>query len=316
MTGRELQVSIVIPTYNGGSLFEDCLARIFEQQVEFVYEVIVIDSGSIDGTLQILKKYPVQVSTIPNSAFNHGSTRNRGIEISSGELVVLITQDAIPANDYWLSNLVKNFEDKAVAGVYCRQVPRETADVLTKRNLDNWLAGRPNRVVNYVARKTAYACLTPMERLQLCTIDNVCCCIRKSVWEKTPFVKANFAEDLEWGKEVILAGYKIVYEPEAVVVHSHDRSVLYEYKRTYLCHRRLYQLHGLHTIPKLKYAFSNYFNDVVTDARYVLIQEKNRARALLLLLKLPILSLAKIVGQYKGAKDEKYGHTLKTYKDV
>jgi rhamnosyltransferase len=100
-----------------------------------------------------------------------------------------------------------------------------------------------------ISNRSEFDALTPMERLTRCAFDNVCSCIRRSVWRAHPFRAAPIAEDLEWAREVLLAGYRLAYEPAAVVMHSHDRSLRYEFTRTRLVHRRLNELFGLQTIP-------------------------------------------------------------------
>jgi rhamnosyltransferase len=239
-----------------------------------------------------------------------------GITLAHGKYVVLLTQDAIPADDRWLENILNNFADDSVAGVYCRQIPREDADVLTKRHLTNGLIGRHDRVINFIENRKKYDAFDPVQKLRLCTFDDVCACIRKNVWEKMPYTKTYFAEDLEWGKRVIEAGYKIVYEPEAAVIHSHNRSAYYEYKRTYLCHRRLFELFGLQTVPTFKHALKFFILNTLKDTHYVIREERNWARKLALILNLPFLSFASVFGQYLGARHERLGYSLKKFQNV
>ena len=289
---------------------------VFEQKVNFPFEVIIIDSGSTDGTLDFLKGYTIRLKQICPKEFNHGLTRNMGIELAQGRYVVLMTQDAIPADGYWLGNILENFNDELVAGVYCRQIPRENADVLTKRQLNNWLTGRQSRAINFVENWEAYQAIEPIKKFNLCAFDDVCSCVRKSVWEKIPYTETYFAEDLEWGKKAIEAGYKIVYEPHAAVNHSHNRSFLYEYKRTYLCHRRLFELFRLQTIPTFTHALKFFFFSILKDTLYVIRQEKNWKRKFSLILRIPFLSFSSVFGQYMGARDERLGHPIKTFKGV
>ena len=316
MDGKGIEVSIVIPSYNGGEDFTKCLQMVFEQKVSFPFEVIVIDSGSTDGTLDFLKGYPIRLKQISPKEFNHGLTRNMGMELARGRYVVLMTQDAIPADNYWLENILVNFKDELVAGVYCRQIPREDADVLTKRHLNNWLTGRQCRVINFIENREDYNALEPMKKLMLCTFDNVCSCVRKSVWEKIPFTETYFAEDLEWGKKAIEAGYKLVYEPRAAVIHSHNRSFLYEYKRTYLCHRRLFELFRLQNVPTFNHVFLNVLYNVLKDTLYVIKEEKNWKRRYSMIIKIPLLSFSSVFGQYMGARDERLGHPLRNFRGV
>ncbi len=316
MIRNGVEASIVILTYNGGEIFRECLRMVSKQKAGFTYEVIIVDSGSTDGTLNFLKGYPVRLKQIRPNEFNHGLTRNMAIALARGKYVILMTQDAIPAYRYWLENILENFKDESVAGVYCRQIPREDADVLTKRNLGAWVACREDRVVSFIEAWKDYEVLEPMKKLALCAFDNVCSCLRKSIWEEFPFTDARIAEDLEWGKKAIKAGYKIVYEPRAAVIHSHSRTSLYEYKRTYLCHRRLFQLFGLQRIRTLKQALQYSISNILKDAPYVMAAEKNWKRKFSLILRIPFLSFASIFGQYMGARDERLGNPLKNFRHV
>jgi len=298
-------VSVVIPTKNGEGTIGKLLSSIFSQQGINKPEVLMVDSGSSDNTLAIARQYPVRIIQVPPQDFNHGETRNTGISKSNGEYIVLITQDAEPAHEHWLSNMLGNFSDPQVAGVYCRQIPREDADVITRRRLNNWLTGRKELHKVRIADWSRYEELNPMEKYLFCNFDNVCSCIRKKVWEEIPFEKTCFAEDLGWSKRALEAGYTIVYEPKAAVYHSHNRSVWYEYQRTYVCHRRLYQLFGLQTIPSFQDACRSTLKNITFEGKYVWNEEKNFLRKTALLMKLPLLSLCSVFGQYRGARDER-----------
>src|SRR5262249_16787808 len=138
----------------------------------------------------------------------------------------------------------------------------------------------------------------------LCTFDDVCACIRRTVWERIPYRATYFGEDVEWGKRVIQAEYALVYEPEAAVIHSHERSAWYEYKRTYLCHRRLYQLFWLQTVPTRYHAWAATLAGICKDSAFVWRREKNLSRRLSLLARVPLLTCAAVFGQYCGARDE------------
>lgn len=238
-------VSIVIPTCNGKSDLLRLLPALFSQKADFRFEVICIDSGSGDGTWELLETYPVRRVRIASSQFSHGGTRNLGIEISRGPIVVLLTQDAIPDRDDWLATLVSNYADPRVAGVYCRQVPRPDGPLLPKIDARLWVTGRQQRHENRLGDHPDYPQLPPHQRRLLCNFDDICSSLRKSVWEQFPYRPVNFAEDLEWGKRVFEAGYTLVFEPRARVVHSHDRSFVYELKRSFLTYETLDRLFGI-----------------------------------------------------------------------
>lgn len=299
------KVSIVIPTKNGGSLFREVLDGIQAQEFCGSIEVVVVDSGSDDDTIAFAKNYGALVISVPQETFNHGSTRNKGIEISTGEIVVLMTQDALPGDSFLIHNLVSTFNDQNVAGAYARQLPRDDADIFTKRNLNNWLTGRTDSETRKITDWNLYKRMSPITQYMFCNFDNVCSALRRSVWEDIPFPKSDFAEDIAWCKKVLEAGWKITYQSTAFVVHSHDRSFFYEYKRTYMCHRKLYEMFKLQTIPTLKYAFVSVFLAIYKDWLFAVTSEKNFLKLLSLIIKTVPLSIASVLGQYMGARDEK-----------
>ena len=248
-------VSIVLLTRNGGSGLRDLIGALSRQRTDFAVEVIALDSGSTDGSAEWLEESPYvhQVVRIPSAQFNHGTTRNQGIQLARGAFAVLVVQDALPVSDQWLANLVAPLRrDPQVAGAFCRQQPRPDARAITVDYLERWAgASSESRRVTF-ADPRALEALDPGARLQACTFDNVCSCLRRSVWERLPFGETVIAEDVEWAQRALRAGYTLEYVADAAVVHSHDRSAGYELARTYLLHHRLFELFGLRTIPRAR----------------------------------------------------------------
>jgi len=245
-------VSIVLVTRNAGSALAQTLEAIGRQRADFAYEIVAVDSGSTDGTLALLEGAARQVVRIEPEMFNHGVTRNLAIARGRGPLVVLLVQDAVPASDDWLATLVAPLRaNERVAGAFCRQQPHPDATTLTRHYLDQWVATSPAPRTAGLGSARELDGLDPAARLQLCAFDNVCSCIRRSVWERIPFPATPIAEDLEWARAVLLAGYQLQYVPDAVVLHSHERSARYEFSRTCVLHARLAELFGLRTIPTI-----------------------------------------------------------------
>jgi len=125
--------------------------------------------------------------------------------------------------------------------------------------------------------------------------------VRRSLWERFPFKETRIAEDMEWARDVLLAGYGLAFVPTAVVVHSHDRSAKYELGRTYLVHQRLRALFGLATIPDFLSLLRTLVSTSLTHLRCVLGSSRlgelprDLARALGLAVALPL-------GQYLGIR--------------
>jgi rhamnosyltransferase len=246
------RVSVVLPTRNGAATLPAVVDALSRQRVDFPFEIVAVDCESSDGTADLLRPRVDRFISIPAGSFDHGLTRNLGVEHARGELVVLLVQDALPASDQWLAALTSPlFADATLAGVFARQRPRPEADALTRHYLAHAAASAETGHTAEVAGRVELAALDPMERLVRCTFDNVCSCIRRSVWTRIPFKATPIAEDLEWARDVLLAGYRLAYVPQATVIHSHDRSARYEFTRTYLLHRRLFELFEVRTIPTL-----------------------------------------------------------------
>ncbi len=206
------QISVVIRTYNEagfiGRLIEKL--RVQEQYGEDL-EIVVVDSGSTDFTTDILKKHDVKLISITQKEFNYSKALNLGIEGSECELVVILSAHSIPCSNDWLMKMAQHFQDEDVAGVYCRQKPWPDAG-----------AGEVLRI-----EKTFGACSRIFSKDipgGAMRFSNAASCVRRSVWRKHPFVMLPAAEDREWSEWAIANGYKIIYDSEAEVYHSHSES--------------------------------------------------------------------------------------------
>jgi rhamnosyltransferase len=289
-------VSIALVTRNGIATLPDVLEAVLRQRVEFAYEVVAVDSGSTDGSAELLARRVDRLFKIAPGAFNHGLTRNAAIEQARGELVVLLVQDAVPANDSWLDELTAPLlADARLAGTFARQRPRPDASPLTRLYLERAAVARDEPRTVAPVTPAALAALSPSDRLARCTFDNVCSCIRRSVWTEIPFRERPIGEDVEWAKEVLLAGYPLAFVPAAVVVHSHDRSAAYEFDRTFTLHRRLFELFELRTIPTLLLLVRAIVSCLVLHLR---VQHGSIAAAF----RGVALAVAWPLGQYLGAR--------------
>lgn len=243
-------VTLFVPTWNAGPEFPGILGRMRQQRLDRPFEVLIIDSGSTDGTVEFLRRQPVRLIEIQKSEFNHGLTRNQGIQEARGEIVVLATQDACPADDLWMQRLVDAFADPQVAGAYSRQIPRRDANPFIRDRLEGWMATADTLRVQSVTSRADFDALPSLDKLHRAMFDNVSSSVRRRVTLEIPFRERRFGEDIDWAHRTLLAGYKIVYEPRSCVIHSHNRSPWYELKRVYLDHQNLHRLFGLHAVPR------------------------------------------------------------------
>ncbi len=215
--------SIIIPTKNEEANIGRCLEAVFGQSTSFPFEVLVVDSGSQDRTLEVARRYPAHILEIAPSEFHHARTRNLGGTASSGEHLVFLSGDAIPANDRWLSALLKNFEDAAIAAVYGRQIPKPDAT--------------PERVffVHHrygTERVVRNASSNGVGKHVLHQFSNVNSAVRRTVWKQLPFPEdVNAYEDFSFAIQLAQHGHSIAYEPEAAVLHSHNYTLVRSFQQ-------------------------------------------------------------------------------------
>lgn len=307
--------SLVIPTKNGGELFKRAVGALQKQARWNEVEFLIVDSGSTDGTVETARAAGAKCFTIPPAEFNHGATRDFAISQTSTDCIVLTVQDAIPNDPHMIEKLVAALEDKTVAGVYGRQIPQPDADVVTARNLNAHFTARLKREVRSLPIPQAFEAMTPVERYMLCNFDNVCSALRKSIWENDKFGRINFGEDIDYAERVLKRGHKIVYEPAAAVIHSHDRPMSYEYKRTYLCHRKLYLQYELDIAPTVLRTIAGWISGTWGDLVYIVRTEMRWREKISLMLKMPILNFLRGAATYMAVRDEKAG-TVKVVRGV
>jgi glycosyltransferase involved in cell wall biosynthesis/SAM-dependent methyltransferase len=235
-TPIETSVSIIIPTKNAGPDFEANLEKISRQKGIQTTEIIIIDSGSTDKTLEIARKYGAKIFQIDQDNFNHGATRNLGAENASGEYLCFLVQDAFPIGYYWLYEMVNVLnKDNQIAAATCRQIPRSDADLFACFGL--WqhytytLDAQSDRVYEY---HSDFNTLRGEEKRRLAGLDDVSCLIRKNIFEKFWFRKIQSSEDLDLGKRFIQGGYKNAFLFSVGVIHSHNRDPGYFLNRSFV----------------------------------------------------------------------------------
>ena len=192
--------------------------------------------------------------------------------------------------------------DERVASAYSRQMPHRDSSPLTQIRVNRFFTSSGERRESQIIDIEAYNKLFPQNKHQFCNFDNVSSCIRKSVWKEFPFPKTDFAEDLEWSKSVLEAGYKIVYEPDSIVYHSHDFSPSDWYKKNMLNYRKLYSLFGAANIYHAYALLTNLIFYTLRDS-YFLCKEQRSIKVIVSNIHLiPVYSFSMVLAQYRSTK--------------
>lgn len=218
-------ISIVIPVKDGGSDLVRCLQGIGAQVIDDEVEIVVIDSGSTDGSVVQARERGAFVREIPAHEFSHGSARNLGASLASGEWLVFISQDAHPVDERWLERLTGPLreQESLVGGVYGRQLPHPGATPPERYFLD-FLYGAQAR------RQSAAG--THELTMETTLFSNVNAAMPRSLWERFPFVEdIIMSEDQDWSRRILLDGFTVAYEPTAAVRHSHNYTLGAAFRR-------------------------------------------------------------------------------------
>lgn len=219
-----IPITVVMPTYNAGNQFRE-YAEILAKQTANIVEVLVIDSSSTDETANIARDFGFNVEVIPKSEFGHGKTRQYALEKVQTEIVVFMTQDALLKEEDSVQRLVDFLiRDDELAAVYGRQLPYPHTGPL----------GSFARLYNY----PDYSFINSFEDRKQKGIKTAFLSDSFAAYKKSLLLKiggfpkhVDFGEDTYAAAKLLMAGYKTGYCAEAVVYHSHDFSLVQEFKR-------------------------------------------------------------------------------------
>lgn len=306
-----MKASVIIPTKNAGRQFEAVLRAVIDQQAPWEFEVLVIDSGSTDGTVELAQSTEgVRLHQIAPGDFGHGKTRNLAISLTSGEFVAVITHDALPVNKQWLVELVSAVEQSEdVAGAFGRHLAYLHDGPFVERDLRLHFDGFMDwPEVMTLEDAERYQNDEGYRQLLHYFSDNNAC-LRRSVWEKIPYPDVDFAEDQLWAKQVIEAGYGKAYANKAVVFHSHSYGFVDLFRRSFDEARALQRLFGYRLGPSLLHMIAQSFRTVVADTRYY-FSAKLPVTELIWLLRAPLRNTAKQLGYYLGQRYQRLPHFM------
>ncbi len=209
------RVSIVIRAKNEEALVGETLSALYAQTVTD-FEVILVDSGSTDRTLDIARQFPVTVIEIPASSFTFGRALNLGCAAARGTLLGFLSAHTVPLTDRWVDRMVAHFADPQVAGVWGGQTERRNVPPrprLIRQDLQGFLDN-----IHF-------------------GFSNANAMIRAALWRNHPFDETlPGTEDKEWALRVLEDGYALVFDSSAYVYHYHEETLRQVWRRSHREH--------------------------------------------------------------------------------
>ncbi|HEY1596939.1 MAG TPA: glycosyltransferase [Thermoleophilaceae bacterium] len=218
-------VTVAIPVLNGARYLDEVLTAVRAQNLPGGTELdlLVIDSGSSDGSLSIAERHAARIHSIPKSEFSHGGTRNLAMKLAEGDHVAFITQDATPAHERWLAALLEGFRRADdVALVFGPHDPRPDASHMIKCEMERHFALWPDGNVQRLDRSSQGLSDYRAYPGKISFFSDVNGCVARWAWEQIPYREVPYAEDQLLGREMVEAGFAKVYMADAAVLHSHD----------------------------------------------------------------------------------------------
>jgi rhamnosyltransferase len=226
---KQQTLSVIIPIFNGASWLEELLASLISQTC-MPDEILLIDSGSSDASLSIIEHYKKKYSfihlyEIQQQDFDHGGTRTLVARKTNKDILLFMTQDAVPANNTSLERLLYSFtKDKKIAAAYGRQLPAENASFF----------GAHLRLFNY-PKKSQIRSQQDWEHYGFKTvfISNSFAAWRRDILEEQGYFPEQlvFGEDTVALSQMLEKGYSVAYVSGAAVYHSHNYSIIQDFKR-------------------------------------------------------------------------------------
>ncbi len=241
-----MKLSIIIRCLNEEQHIGRLLSGILQQTFQD-FEIIVVDSGSTDATLQIASRFPTKIIHIRPEDFSFGYALNKGCEAARGEFLLFASAHVYPLYKDWLELMLEPFEDEGVGLVYGKQRGDERNKYSEHRIFERWFPETSTRNQPH----------------PFC--NNANCAIRRSLWEEQPYDETlTGLEDLDWAKKIQEKGWRIAYQAEATVIHVHEeswRSVFNRYRREAIAYRLIMKHETFNFLTFLQLLSRNIFED-------------------------------------------------------
>jgi len=247
-----MNCSIIIRAYNEAQRLPRLLEGIQQQTVKDV-EIILVDSGSTDGTVSIAESFDARIVRIPSDEFTFGRSLNFGVRVARRESVVIASAHVYPVYPDWLECLLRPFDDEQVALVYGKQRGMETSKFSEHQIFRQWFPEVD------VARQDSPFC------------NNANAAIRRSLWEEHPYDETlTGLEDLAWAKWAQWAGYAVSYAAHAEIIHVHNETpggIYNRYRREAMAFKRIFPESHFNMYDFTRLAATNILSDLFHAAR-------------------------------------------------
>jgi len=203
-----VKVSIIIRTYNEEKYLVDLLQSIYDQECSGIeYEVVIVDSGSVDQTLDIAQQFHTKIIHIQKENFSFGRSLNMGCEAASGEILVFVSGHCIPVSRTWLRELIDPLSNNTTVYTYGAQYGSDSSRFSECRLFAK------NFVTQSKIPQDGFYC------------NNANAALMKSIWLQYKFdEELTGLEDMHLSKQLVEHGYKIGYVAEASVHHLHNEN--------------------------------------------------------------------------------------------
>ena len=209
-------VSIILRSFNEGWALRETLPALRAQNFTD-WELIVIDSGSTDGSVDLIRQAgPAHFVQIASHEYNPSRVMNRGMQLARTGFGIFLNADATPQGANWLGPLVEGLQDTKTAAVFGRQIPRPDCRAVYAHDYERCFG--PNR--ESVSWEHFFSMASSG--------------IRKDIWARRGFnERMQYSEDDEYTRWCRAQGYRVVYVPESVAMHSHNYTTAQVYKRSF-----------------------------------------------------------------------------------
>jgi len=246
-----MRCSIVIRAYNEEKHLGRLLDGIKQQTIQDV-EIILVDSGSTDGTLTLAARYPVQVVHIQPGEFTFGRSLNLGITQAQADWVVIASAHVYPVYPDWLERLLAPFTEPQTALTYGKQRGNASTKFSEQQIFARWYPEHSD----------------PRQTHPFC--NNANAAVRRSLWEQRPYDETvSGLEDLEWAHWATGQGYYLAYVAEAEIVHVHDETppgIYNRYRREAMAFKRIFPQERFGRRELLRLVTTNIASDIVQAA--------------------------------------------------